>query len=152
MEFIWFTFSIRWIIWILHNLQCVSAAHAMPTGPPTWNDSNTIAVTSLFWCQLLGSFILHKSLQTLVCQALLLLQKKRCKPFYFCSTECIQRLKKEAVAAVSASVFWSTAHILSVCRVFLSVIPHPQNSWNQVFLVIPPLPLLSTCFFFYSLY
>lgn len=34
----------------------------------------------------------------------------------------------------------SNAHGLCVCSVFLSAIPHPQNSWNWVSLVIPPPP------------
>lgn len=83
----------------------------------------------------IGSFVLCKPLQTLVCQTLLLLHEvellKLPSDFSVCSPTdergcgCCLRF---------------TAHILCVCRVFLSVIPHPQNSWNRVSLVIPPPP------------
>lgn len=96
----------------------------------------------------IGSFVLCKPLQTLVCQTLLLLHEvellKLPSDFSVCSPTdergcgCCLRF---------------TAHILCVCRVFLSVIPHPQNSWNRVSLVIPPppppTPCPCTCFLFF---
>lgn len=70
---------------------------------------------------IVGSCIVYKSLQTLTNLFLLLLSKGATSQllFYCCLAGCIERLMKKI--AVFASVFWYTAHLLSVFHAPCSV-------------------------------